>query len=180
MAAGPPAIEDESAQGDRAPGGQENPGTGRLVDTGRNAGFNGGAPMQEPIPTAPGLDRRDFIRTDGGAAMLAALPSGLAAAAGGAPASPVTLALVGCAHIHTPSFVELLVGERPNVRVKLAWDHDAARAEKFAADLGAAVATSLQQVWSDPEVSAVVICSETNRHRELVLAAAASGKHIYA
>jgi predicted dehydrogenase len=54
------------------------------------------------------------------------------------------------------------------------------RAEKRAAELGATVASSLQQVWSDPEVVAVVICSETNRHRELVLAAAAAGKHIYA
>ena len=29
-------------------------------------------------------------------------------------------------------------------------------------------------------MTAVVICSETNRHRDLVLAAAAAGKHIYA
>lgn len=108
---------------------------------------------------------------------MAAIPAGLAAAA---QDKPVTLAFVGCAHIHTPGFIKLLNENRPAVRVKLVWDHEPARAARRAADLGAAVAPDLGQVWSDPEVSAVVICSETNRHRELVLAAAAAGKHIYA
>jgi predicted dehydrogenase len=111
---------------------------------------------------------------------MATLPAGLAAAATTETAKPVTLAFVGCAHIHTPDFIKLLVSDQPNVRVKYAWDHDAARATRRAAELGAAVATDLRQIWSDPEVVAVVICSETNRHRELVLAAAAARKHIYA
>ena len=135
--------------------------------------------MQTDIPPSPALDRRGFIKAAGGVAILASLPGALAAAAD-APARPVTMAFVGCAHIHTPGFIKLLNGDRPNVRVKLVWDHDTVRAQKRAAELGAAVATELQQIWSDPEVTAVVICSETNRHRDLVLAAAAAGKHIYA
>jgi predicted dehydrogenase len=136
--------------------------------------------MQNEIRESPPFGRRDFIKTAGGAAILAAMPNGLTAAASGAPAKPLTLAFVGCAHIHTPGFIKLLASNRPNVLVKFAWDHDAARVEKRAAELGAAVATDLQQIWSDPEVVAVVICSETNRHRDLVLAAAAAGKHVYA
>src|ERR1019366_7722083 len=101
-------------------------------------------------------------------------------AASSAPVKPVVLAFVACAHIHTPGFIKLLTSGQANVRVKYAWDHDAVRAEKRAAELGAALATDLQQIWSDPEIVAVVICSETNRHRDLVLAAAAAGKHIYA
>ncbi len=135
------------------------------------------SPMNNDMPAAQGLDRRDFIKAAGGVALMAALPGGLAAATAGAP---VTLAFVGCAHIHTPGFIKLLLADRPNVRVKSVWDHDAARAGKRAAEIGAAVAPDVQQIWSDPEVAAVVICSETNRHRELVLAAAAAGKHIYA
>jgi len=136
--------------------------------------------MQNENRVFPGLDRRAFIKTAGGVAIMAALPGALAPAATNAPLKPVTLAFVGCAHIHTPGFIKLLKSNQPNVRVKFVWDHDAVRAEKRAAELGAAVATDLQQIWSDPEVVAVVICSETNRHRELVLAAAAAGKHIYA
>jgi predicted dehydrogenase len=136
--------------------------------------------MDSDPTTLPALDRRGFIKTASGAAILAALPGGLAAAASGEPAKPVTLAFVGCAHIHTPGFIKLLNGDRPAVRVKWVWDHDAARAQKRAGELDAAVCSDLRQVWSDPEVAGVVICSETNRHRDLVLAAAAAGKHIYA
>lgn len=136
--------------------------------------------MQNNTPVFPTLDRRGFIKAASGAAILAALPAGLEAAASSAPVKPVVLAFVGCAHIHTPGFIKLLTSGQANVRVKYAWDHDAVRAEKRAAELGAAVATDLQQIWSDPEIVAVVICSETNRHRDLVLAAAAAGKHIYA
>lgn len=136
--------------------------------------------MRDDAHESPVLDRRCFIKAAGGAAIMAALPGSLATAATGVPGAPVTLAFVGCAHIHTPGFIKLLMGDRPDVRVKFAWDHDAIRAGRRAAELGAAVATDLLQIWSDPEVTGVVICSETNRHRELVLAAAAAGKHIYA
>jgi predicted dehydrogenase len=136
--------------------------------------------MQNENPVLSGLDRRDFIKAAGSLAIMASLPGSLAAAVGNLGGKPVTLAFVGCAHIHTSGFIKLLLGDQPNVRVKLVWDHNARRAEKRAADLGAAVAANLEQIWSDPDVAAVVICSETNRHRELILAAAAAGKHIYA
>jgi len=135
--------------------------------------------MQTQPPPLASLDRRDFIKTAAGAALLAALPGGLMAAAGGTPA-PVTLAFVGCAHIHTPGFIKLLNADGASVRVKYVWDYNAARASKRASELNAAVVSDLGQIWSDPEVKGVVICSETNRHRDLVLAAAAAGKNIYA
>ncbi len=132
-----------------------------------------------PLPDSPKtLDRRSFIKAAGGAAALAALPLGAAAAA--EVTKPVTLAFVGCAHIHTPGFVKLLQASSTPVRVKSVWDHDPARSAHRAAELGAAVAASPGEIWSDREITGVVICSETNRHRELVLAAAAAGKHIYA
>jgi predicted dehydrogenase len=46
--------------------------------------------------------------------------------------------------------------------------------------MGASAPENLDTILNDPEVVAVIICSETNRHRELILAAAAAGKHIYA
>lgn len=120
------------------------------------------------------LNRRQFIQTTGAAAMAAAsLPSAL-----GQDAKKTTLALVGAAHIHTPSFVELLK-TRSDARVKLVWDHDAARAKKFADQLGAQVAGEVGQVWADPEIAAVVMYSETIRHHDLVLAAAKAGKHMF-
>jgi len=91
---------------------------------------------------------------------------------------PASVALVGGAHIHTPGFIKRLNG-RTDVTVRCVWDHDAARAAKRAADLNAPVVDSLEQIWNDPEIAAVVICSETNRHEPLVRAAAAARKHMF-
>jgi len=121
------------------------------------------------------LNRRAFIK------------SATAATAAAATLTPAwaqndkktIIAFVGVAHIHTPGFISL-VKTREDVKVKLVWDHDAARAEKNAKELGAQTVEDVQKIWSDPEIKAVIICSETNRHHELVLAAAKAGKHMFA
>ncbi len=130
-----------------------------------------------PSITNETMTRRHFMNTTAlaGAATATLGPQALAAQAD----KPITLALVGCAHIHTPSFVNLLKN-RKDVTVKYVWDPTEARANKRAAALGSRVVKDVQQVWNDPEVAAVVICSETNRHRDLVLAAAKAGKHLFA
>ena len=88
------------------------------------------------------------------------------------------VALVGGGHIHTPGFVKKL-NERTDVRVKYVWDHDAERAQRRAEALNAPLAPSLDVIWQDPEVRGAVIASETDLHGELVLAGAASGKHLF-
>ena len=125
------------------------------------------------MPTS--LTRREFVK---GAAYAATTLSvgGLLAAE---ETKPLTVALVGGAHIHTPSFLELLKGRR-DVRVKSVWDHDAARAAKRAGVVGAKVVGDVHEIWADSEVTAVVICSETTRHHDLVLEAAKAKKHIFA
>jgi len=90
------------------------------------------------------------------------------------------VALVGCAHIHTPHFVEVLKQHSAQVKVKCVWDHDAERAKRRVAELGVPVVNDVNEIWSDPQIKAVVICSETDRHEPLILAAAKAHKHIYA
>jgi predicted dehydrogenase len=89
------------------------------------------------------------------------------------------VALIGCAHIHTPGFVKRLI-DRPEVSVKYVWDHDTARAQKRAAELSSQTTADLNAVWSDDEIAGVIICSETDRHQDLVLAAAGAKKHMFA
>lgn len=121
------------------------------------------------------MPRRTFLASTaaGLAAIASTTPKRLLAADG-----KITLAFVGCAHIHTPGFVNLLKS-RSDVVVKYVWDHQAVRAQKRAEALGAKVVTDLNEVWKDPAVQAVVICSETNRHPALVKAAAAARKHMF-
>ncbi len=47
-------------------------------------------------------------------------------------------------------------------------------------ELGVPVVQDVAVIWADPEIKAVVICSETDRHEELVNAAAKAHKHVYA
>lgn len=120
----------------------------------------------------PTQSRRSFLQTTAAGLALVASPSLRAAG------DKSTFALVGCAHIHTPGFVNLLKG-RPDVTVKYVWDHQVVRAETRAKELGAQVTDKLDVIWGDPHVEAVVICSETDRHPALVRAAARAGKHLF-
>ena len=86
--------------------------------------------------------------------------------------------LVGAAHIHTPNFVKTMKA-RTDLRVTKVWDHDAERAARNAEALGAQVVPDPAEIWSDASIPAVVICSETDRHRGLVLAATAAKKHLF-
>jgi predicted dehydrogenase len=118
------------------------------------------------------VSRRQFLRATAVAtAGAAVLPSGVLRAQD----KRVVLAFVGAAHIHTPSFVDLL-RQRADVTVPYVWDHDVERARKSADKLGAQV-VPLETIWSDPAVQGVVICAETHRHRDLVLAATRARKH---
>lgn len=88
-----------------------------------------------------------------------------------------TVALIGCAHIHTPGFAKR-INDRDDVTVKSVWDHNSDLAQKYAGELNANQ-TDLESIWSDDEIDAVVICSETDRHQPLVEAAALAKKHMF-
>src|SRR5258708_36198273 len=76
------------------------------------------------------VPRREFIRNVSFAALAAGgQPSALAAG------KTITMGLVGCAHIHTPGYINLL-HKRQDVTVKSVWDHDVAPADKKAKEQG--------------------------------------------
>ncbi|MAU12664.1 MAG: oxidoreductase [Anaerolineaceae bacterium] len=84
----------------------------------------------------------------------------------------------GVAHIHTPGFVDRL-NKRNDVQVKAVWDKEAARAQITADKLGTQTVDDLSTILNDDEIEAVIICSETSDHEELVAKAAAAGKHLF-
>jgi predicted dehydrogenase len=88
------------------------------------------------------------------------------------------LAFVGVAHIHTPGFIRAIKA-RPGLKVKSVWDPAPAKASVRAKELDAAIAADFSSIYCDPGIDAVIICSETNRHEELVLPAVAAKKAIF-
>ena len=90
--------------------------------------------------------------------------------------SPLNLAWVGVAHIHTPGFSgEVLKRKHLCGGV---YDHDAAKAEKNATKLGGKVRT-LADMASDKSIDAFIITSETVHHFELLSAIAHAGKPVF-
>ncbi len=118
--------------------------------------------------------RREFIKLAGAATLAAA-----ALPVSAQDEKKITVAFVGVAHIHTPGYLKL-VKQRPDVRIKYVWDHDSDRASRRAKEMDAEIPKDLDAIWSDPEITAVIILSETNRHRDLILAAAKARKNIFA
>jgi len=90
----------------------------------------------------------------------------------------MAIAFLGCAHIHTPGFINA-IKKRPELKVLWVWDHDPERAKKRATELGAQVSEDVASVCRCPDVNAVVVCSETNRHEELVREVVAAKKDVF-
>lgn len=120
------------------------------------------------------LTRREFVQSLGAAGATLVASSAIRAA----EQKPVTLAVLGAAHIHVPMFLQMLQ-MREEVRVAYVWDHDAARARKYAAECGAKTAKAIGEVLDDAAVAGVLVLSETSRHAELAIPAAAAGKHLF-
>ena len=88
------------------------------------------------------------------------------------------LALLGASHIHTPGFVEVLAA-RADVTVAAVWDPDPAIAGKYAAKLQCRAAADVASVLGLPDLDAVVVLSQTNRHAALVRLIARAKKHCF-
>ena len=88
------------------------------------------------------------------------------------------LALLGASHIHTPGFVDLLAA-RTDVSVAAVWDPDPAIAKKYAARLQCRAAADVETVLGMPDLDAVIVLSQTNRHEALVRQIARANKHCF-
>jgi len=91
--------------------------------------------------------------------------------------APLRFALVGCGvigQVHARSIAAL--GGR--ARLVLTVDAVADRAEKLAADYGAAHSTSVAQALAGEDVDAVAVCTPSGLHAETTIAALDAGKHV--
>ena len=88
----------------------------------------------------------------------------------------IDIALFGAGRIGTIHAGNL--AREPGARLRYVVDPNAAAAQALAARHGAEVAT-VAQVFADNAIGAVLICSSTDTHADLILAAAAAGKQIF-
>ena len=90
----------------------------------------------------------------------------------------INVALLSRWHVHADDYASQ-AGKNEQIRIKAVWDEDSERGHKWAEELGVPFQNDLNMVLSDPEIDAVIIDTPTNLHKEVILAAAKSKKHIF-
>ncbi len=90
-----------------------------------------------------------------------------------------TIAFLGVAHIHAPGFINRVNERAGEMVVKAVWDSQPERANIAAEQLGCAAVADYREIVNDAEIDAIIVCSETSIHLELVAVAAAAGKDVF-
>ncbi|MBQ7600239.1 MAG: Gfo/Idh/MocA family oxidoreductase [Clostridia bacterium] len=90
----------------------------------------------------------------------------------------INIGLVGTWHVHFWGYANA-VARNPNCRITVLWDPDGEAGRKAAEQLGCAFEPDYARLLGREDVDAVVVCSATNLHKELIIKAAEAKKHIF-
>ena len=91
--------------------------------------------------------------------------------------SKIGLGVISFAHGHANLYCQRLA-TYDDVQLVAAWDDDSARGSAAAEQYGMRYSPHLEDLLDDPAIQGVIVTCETNRHAEMVEAAARAGKHI--
>ncbi len=92
-------------------------------------------------------------------------------------AKPLQIGMISFAHLHAEGYAHAIQANPNTVLVGIA-DDVQTRANQKAERFGVTSYSTPEDLLSDKEVSAVVICSENAKHRHFVELAARAGKHV--
>jgi predicted dehydrogenase len=90
----------------------------------------------------------------------------------------IRIAILSAAHLHANSYAQEARNTQ-DVQVACVWDDDPARGGAFAKELGVPFDNDIARVLARKDVDAVILCSETRKHRAILVAAAHAKKHIF-
>ena len=89
----------------------------------------------------------------------------------------IGIGVVSFAHGHANAYCQRML-TYDDVELVACWDDNEERGKTAAASYGMTYSPNLEDVINHPDIQGVIITCETNRHAEMVLAAAAAGKDI--
>jgi 1,5-anhydro-D-fructose reductase (1,5-anhydro-D-mannitol-forming) len=90
----------------------------------------------------------------------------------------IRIGLLSFWHLHGKDYAAA-AQNNPSTEIVAVWDDDEARGAAQAESLGADYHSDLGELLARDDIDAVVVTSETSRHREVITAAARAGKHIF-
>jgi len=88
------------------------------------------------------------------------------------------IAVIGAWHVHTMEYATA-IQKNPRAELACLWDDDEARGKATAEKLGIPFQPDLAAIWADASIDGVQITTATCQHKEVLIAAAKAGKHIF-
>ncbi|KRF05988.1 oxidoreductase [Paenibacillus sp. Soil766] len=90
----------------------------------------------------------------------------------------IKVAMLSFWHVHAKDYARL-AAEHTDTEIVAVWDEIGERGREKAEELGIPFYGSLDELLCNPEIDAVIVGTPTNRHHEVIIAAARAGKHIF-
>jgi len=90
----------------------------------------------------------------------------------------IRVAMLSFWHVHARDYTRQAL-EHPDTQIVAAWDEEPARGRAKAEELGIRFYEDLNALLSQTDIDAVIVDTPTNIHRDVMIAAAQAGKHIF-
>ncbi len=90
----------------------------------------------------------------------------------------LNVAMLSKWHVHADGYAKTLL-ETGKVAIKAVWDDDVARGSAWATKLGADFEPDLAKLLARDDIEAVIVDAPTTAHKDIMIAAAKAGKHIF-
>lgn len=90
----------------------------------------------------------------------------------------IKVAILSFWHVHAKDYAREAT-EHPDTQIVALWDELPERGRKEAENRGIPFYEDLNELLAQPDIDAVIVVTPTNVHREMMIAAAKSGKHIF-
>lgn len=90
----------------------------------------------------------------------------------------IQVALLSFWHVHAKDYAKQ-AAEHPDTEIAAVWDEIPERGRKEAEARGVRFYESLEQLLAQPDIEGVIVDTPTNMHRDVLVAAAQAGKHMF-
>jgi predicted dehydrogenase len=90
----------------------------------------------------------------------------------------IRLGILSFWHVHADDYAREAQAH-PRTEIVAAWDEDPQRGNAKAKSLGVKFHADLAELLRSPDVDGVIVTTPTNAHRDVIVAAAQAGKHVF-
>lgn len=90
----------------------------------------------------------------------------------------MNVALLSKWHVHAVDYAREAT-ENKEISIQTVWDENKERGKQWADELGVTYESDLDQVFKDPNIDGVIVTTATSLHKDIIIAAANHGKHIF-